>query len=66
MDERARIDSARLAFAKATAALEDATVAAAEGQTISNLAAARRSCDRLIASLEASLRRLSLLRRSLE
>lgn len=65
MDECARIESARRAFAKVTGALEDAAVAAADGQTISDLAAARRSCDRLIARLEATLRQLRRLRRSL-
>ncbi len=40
-------------------------VVAAEGQAISDLATARRSCDRLIVSLEACLRRLYRLRRSL-
>jgi len=65
MDERARIQSARLTFAKVTGGLEDAAVAAAEGQAISDLATARRSCDRLIASLEDYLRRLRRLRRSL-
>lgn len=65
MHERAGIESARLAFAKATAALEDAAIAAADAQSISDLAAARHSCDRLIAHLEASLRRLHRLRRSL-
>lgn len=65
MDERARIVSARLAFAKVTGSLEDAAVAAAHGQSIPDLAAARRLCDRLIARLEASLWRLRRLRRSL-
>ena len=65
MDERARIESARLAFAKVTGSLEDAVVAAADAQSVSDVAAAQRSCDRLIARLEASLRQLRRLLRSL-
>ncbi len=65
MDERARTGSAKLAFAQLKGAIEDAAVVAAEGQAISDLATARRSCDRLIVSLEACLRRLYRLRRSL-
>ena len=65
MDERARIESARVAFAKVTGALEDAAVSAADGQVVSHVATARRSCDRLIANLDACLRRLHRLRRSL-
>ena len=66
MDKRTRIEFARVAFATVTGALEDAAVAAAEGQAISDVATARRSCDRLIARLEACLRRLHLLRKRLE
>ena len=65
MTETARIESARLAFAKVTVALEDAAFAAAEGQAISDPATAQRACDRLIAALEACLRRLHLLRKRL-
>lgn len=65
MAETARVESARIAFAKLTGELEDASVSAAEGQSISDLAAAQRACDRLLVSLEACLRRLHRLRRSL-
>jgi len=65
MDKRARIQYARLTFAKVTGGLEGAAVAAAEGQAISDLATARQVCDRLIAGLEAYLRRLRRLRRRL-
>lgn len=65
MAETARVESARIAFAKLTGQLEDASVSAAEGQSIPDLATARRSCDRLIASLKAYLRRLHRLRKRL-
>ena len=63
MAETARIEFARMAFATVTGALEDAAVAAAEAN--SDLATARQVCDRLIASLEACLRRLHRLRKRL-
>jgi hypothetical protein len=62
MARTTRVAAARLAFAKVTAALEDAALVAAEGQTFPNLAAARRSCDSMIARLEACLVRLGRLR----
>lgn len=65
MAKTARVESARTVFAKLTGELENASVSAAEGQSISDLATARQVCDRLIASLEAYLRRLRRLRRSL-
>lgn len=65
MAEASRIAMARKAFAGATGALEDATLIAAEGQATPDIAAARRSCDRLIALTKACLRRLQLLRRRL-
>ena len=65
MPETTRIESARLVFAKVTGALEDAAVAAAEGQASPNLSAARQSCDCLIAQLKSSLTRLQRLRRRL-
>lgn len=65
MPDTARIESARLAIAKVTGALEEASVSAMEGQSISDLATAQRACDRLIFSVEACLRRLHRLRRSL-
>lgn len=65
MDERARIKSTRLVFARVTGEMEDASVAAAEGQAIADLATAQRACDRLIVLLEVCLRRLHRLRRSL-
>lgn len=60
-----RVESARMALADLTGALEDATLIAAEGQTAFDLTVARRSCDRLIEVLEACLSRLHRLRRQL-
>lgn len=60
-----RVETARTALADLTGALEDATLIAADGQTALDLAAARRSCDRLIEVLEACLSRLHRLRRQL-
>lgn len=65
MTEATRAEVARIAFAKVTGALEDATIVAAEGQAALDLAAARQSCDRLIHAVEACLARLQLLRRRL-
>ena len=62
MTEATRIETARKTFAEITGALEDATLVAAEGQASPNLSAARQSCDRLIALLEARLARLQRLR----
>ena len=63
MAEAARVETARKAFAEITGALEDATLVAAEGQATPDLAAARQSCDRLIALLDVCLGRLQRLRR---
>ena len=65
MTEATRVETARKALAAVTGALEDATIVAAEGQASPNLSAARQSCDRLIARLEACLARLQKLRRRL-
>lgn len=65
MVKTARVETARMAFAVVTGALEDVTLVAAEGQAAPDLAATRQSCDRLTALLEASLRRLQRLRRRL-
>jgi hypothetical protein len=65
MAEAARIETARRAFAAVKGELEDATLVAAEGQATPDLAAARQSCGRLIAQLEACLGRLQRLRRRL-
>ncbi|MBA4174720.1 MAG: hypothetical protein C0511_19220 [Hyphomicrobium sp.] len=65
MVEATRIETAREAFAEVTGALEDAALVAAEGQASPKLPAARQSCDRLIALLEATLARLQRLRRRL-
>ena len=65
MAETGRLEIARMVLAEVTGELEDATIIAAEGQVTPNLAAARRSCERLIAILEACLGRLQDLRRRL-
>ncbi len=65
MAKRGSVGSARTVFAMATGQLEDAALVAAEGQAISNLDAARQSCDQLIKALEACLARLQRLRRRL-
>lgn len=59
------VDHARKAFADMTATLEDAALVASEGQAAPDLERARRTCDRLIAELEACLKRLQRLRRRL-
>lgn len=66
MTDTARVDTARKGFAELTGALDDATLVSAEGQASPNLLAARRSCDRLIALLEACLARAKQLRKRLE
>jgi len=60
-----RVEAAQVVFAKVTAVLEDTALIAAEQQEISELNTARRSCDSLIARLEAWLRFLHRLRRRL-
>ena len=65
MTEATRVETARKAFADVTGSLEDATIVAAEGQASPNLVAARQTCDRLIALLEARLARLQRSRRQL-
>jgi len=65
MTEAERVEAARKGFAEVTGALEDATRFAAEGQVAPGIASAIRSCDRLIALLEACLARLQRLRRRL-
>ena len=65
MTEATLLKMARRAFAEITGMFEDATIVAAEGQASPNLSAARQSCDRLIARLEACLARLQKLRRRL-
>jgi hypothetical protein len=55
-----------MVFAKLTGVLEDATLVAAEGQATPDFAAARQSCDGLIAVLDVSLKQLQQLRRQLE
>ena len=59
------VETVRKAMADLTAALEDATLIAAEGQTALDLTAARQSCNQLIEVLEACLARLHRLRRQL-
>ncbi len=59
------VDHARKAFADMTGTLEDAALAASDGQAATDLEAARRTCDCLIAVLEACLKRLQQLRRRL-
>lgn len=66
MIEATRIEAAWRAFAKVTGVLEDGAVIASDGQTSPNLSAARQSCDRLIALLEACLARLQRLRKRLK
>jgi hypothetical protein len=66
MAKAVRLEFARMVFAKITGALEDATLVVAEGQTTPGLAAARQSCDGLIAVLDVSLKQLQQLRRQLE
>jgi hypothetical protein len=63
MAKAARVEAARMVFAKVTGALEDAALVAAEGQTAVDLAAARQTCDRLLAQMEALLEQLHRLRR---
>ena len=65
MTNAAIIETARRLFADVTAALEDATLIAAEGQAVPDLLAARRSCDRLIKLLKNNLGQLERLRRRL-
>jgi len=65
MAKAVRVETARKTLAELTGELEDASLIAAEGQTALHLADARRTCDRLIAALEAYLGRLQHLRRRL-
>ena len=65
MAETGRVELARMGLAEVTGELEDATIIAAEGQVTPDLAEARRSCERLIAVLEACPGRLQHLRRQL-
>jgi len=65
MTETRHVEAARKASAEVTGVLEDATMLAAEGQATATLLPAGRSCDRLIALLEATLARLQRLRRRL-
>jgi len=59
------VEAVRKAFAEVTGAIENVTIVAADGQATPNPAAARRSCDRLIALLEGSINQLKQLRRRL-
>lgn len=61
----AHTEAARKTFAELTGELEDASLIAAAGQTVFDVADARHTCDRLIATLEACLGRLQRLRRRL-
>lgn len=63
MAKAARVEVARMVFAEVTGALEDATLIAAEGQTALDLAATRRTCDRLPAQIEACIKQLHRLRK---
>ena len=65
MAEAVRVETVRRAFAEVTGELEDATLIATEGQATMDLVAARRSCDRLIESLESCNAQLQRLRRRL-
>ena len=66
MARRSHLGAVRKTFADATGTLEDAALAAAEAQAVSDFHAARQSCDRLIEAVETCLGRLRRLRRQLE
>ena len=66
MARRSRLGAVRKTFADATGTLEDAALAAAEAQAVSDFHSARQSCDRLIEAVETCLGRLRRLRRQLE
>ena len=65
MAKAARVEAARIVFAEVTGALEDASLVAAEGQTALYLAAARQTCVRLLAQIDACTVQLHRLRRRL-